>query len=160
MPSTPYDGFLWLTALLLGAFASWTVGRVLENRRAVGEVLGTTRAGRGRRRAWLVALALAALSSVAMGVSPLAVAAIALVAGAIIVVHPDRDDSQWGTEGVARGWHARRYEELEEWRLTGDHLRWRLFGEWTATDVPGAEHDRLRGTLERAAPERESRFDR
>jgi len=53
---------------------------------------------------------------------------------------------------------VRRFEDLEEWRLTGDHLRWKLFGEWQACEVPSAESESLRTKLEQLIPDRESRF--
>ncbi len=76
---------------------------------------------------------------------------IALIAGC-----PGFQDSVWGDGGVQRGWYARRLENLEAWRLIGEHLRWKLFGEWVATDVPVSEHAALRLELEKRAPGREA----
>jgi len=63
-----------------------------------------------------------------------------------------------GEGGVQIGWYARRFESLEEWRLTGDHLRFRLFGEWTSVPCPPAHQAELRAKLEQLVPERESPF--
>jgi hypothetical protein len=59
---------------------------------------------------------------------------------------------------VQRGWHARRLEELEEWRLTGEHLRFRLFGEWTAVPLAPEHHAAMRARLVACCAERESPF--
>lgn len=69
---------------------------------------------------------------------------------------PGAYDRACGETGVFRGWYARRYEELEEWRLTSDHLRFKLFGEWTFVEIPPEKRGKLRAILERAAPDRES----
>jgi hypothetical protein len=79
---------------------------------------------------------------------------------AAFALTPGARDSWLGSSGVRVGFQARRYEELEEWRLIGDHLRWKLFGTWIASDLPKEQHATLRETLERLAPERESRFNR
>ena len=71
---------------------------------------------------------------------------------------PGRYDSAVGESGVFRGWYGRRYEELEEWRLTGDHLRFRLFGEWTAVEVPRERIGHVRRLLTELAPQAESPF--
>ena len=51
---------------------------------------------------------------------------------------------------------ARSFAELEEWRLTGDHLRFRLFGIWTSAPLPRPDQAAIRTALEREAAERES----
>ncbi len=71
---------------------------------------------------------------------------------------PGANDRGFGDEGVFRGWYGRRYEELEEWRLTGAHLRFRLHGEWTAVELPRERRAFVREILERVAPESQSRF--
>ncbi|MFT4542471.1 MAG: hypothetical protein ACI841_000071 [Planctomycetota bacterium] len=71
---------------------------------------------------------------------------------------PGSEDSAYGERGVFRGWYGRTYEELEEWRLTGEHLRYRLFGEWTSVEVPRPKVAQLRQILQRVAPETESSF--
>ena len=64
-------------------------------------------------------------------------------------------DTVLAENGVRAGWFVRRFEELEEWRLTGDHLRWRLFGEWQACEVPPDQRADLRAKLEQSHPELE-----
>jgi hypothetical protein len=71
---------------------------------------------------------------------------------------PSASTAILGTGGVQRGFHARRFESLEEWRLTGDHLRFRLFGEWTSVPCPPAHQAELRAKLLALAPDRESPF--
>jgi hypothetical protein len=73
-------------------------------------------------------------------------------------VSPSTSTAVLGEFGVQRGWHARRFESLEEWRLTGDHLRFRLFGEWTAVPCPPERQVALRAKLLALVPERESPF--
>lgn len=75
-----------------------------------------------------------------------------------LLTSPGFQDSVYGDRGVQYGWYARRFEQLEAWRLTGEHLRWRLFGEWVSSRVPPSEHTALRARLEELAPGRESRF--
>ena len=106
----------------------------------------------------LVALAAAAVASQWEHLNgPLALAALA-GAAATAWWSPSSRDSALGESGVRRGWHARRFEELEEWRLTGEHLRWKLLGEWQASPAPPDEHAELRAKLEQRCPGRESRF--
>jgi hypothetical protein len=76
----------------------------------------------------------------------------------VLLFSPGFRDSVYGEKGVRYGWYARRFEQLEEWRLTGEHLRWKLFGEWVACRVPPAEQAALRERLERLCPGRECRF--
>ena len=67
-------------------------------------------------------------------------------------------DAVLGDCGVQRGWLSRRFEELEEWRLAGDHLRFRLQGEWTSVPCPPERQAGLRAELLRLNPQRESPF--
>jgi len=78
------------------------------------------------------------------------------VAAVVLATHPR--DGACGTEGVRSGSWSHAYGDLEEWRLTGDHLRFRFGGVWRAVALPGALHDEVRGRLEALAGERESRF--
>jgi hypothetical protein len=71
---------------------------------------------------------------------------------------PRTGSSVLGAKGVRVGWFSRTFEQLEEWRLTGDHLRVRIAGEWRALLVPVEEHPPLRERLEAICPDRESRF--
>jgi hypothetical protein len=90
-----------------------------------------------------------------IGRQPITITVLAL-SFVLIAVCPGFQDSVWGERGVQRGWYARRLDQLEAWRLIGEHLRWKLFDEWVATDVPVQEHATLRLELERLAPGRES----
>ncbi|HUR29086.1 MAG TPA: hypothetical protein VM509_12930 [Planctomycetota bacterium] len=149
---------LWTTtavlALALVLVAKWHA----VNRARIGRVRWNVRR-RSRARvlifagAFAVSAAIVAGSTIAREPATLAMLALAL---ALLAVSPGFQDSTWGERGVRRGWYARRYEDLEAWRLIGEHLRWKLFGEWVATDVPSAEHAALRAELEKRAPGRES----
>jgi hypothetical protein len=121
-----------------------------------------------RRMAWRYAflggVALIGLACVVAG-APFAEARLPAVAvlglaAALLALQPGFADSRCGERGVQIGWNARHYEELEEWRLTGDHLRWRLGEIWVACDLPVAQHEAMRTRLEQLAPGRESRFSR
>jgi len=72
---------------------------------------------------------------------------------------PGFRDRACGDSGVFYGWIARRYEDLDEWRLTGDHLRFKAGSEWHAVEVPAEQRTRVRSLLVQAAPDRESRFN-
>lgn len=114
---------------------------------------------RRRLRLVLVLGVLAAGGLVVAGGVDVAPALLVLSSVALMLaITPGFHDNVYGERGVRYGWYARRYEQLEEWRLTGEHLRWKLFGEWVSSRVPPAEHAELRTKLERLAPERESRF--
>jgi hypothetical protein len=76
----------------------------------------------------------------------------------LVAATPGRLDAVLGAQGVARGFEARRFEDLEEWRLTGDHLRWKLHGEWTSSPCPSAEHAEWRSLLDARCGAAESRF--
>lgn len=82
-----------------------------------------------------------------------------LVASALLTwLRPGAADRECGTEGVRHSWYVIGFREVAEWRLTGEHLRFRLFGEWTAAPLPEIEHPRVRQNLESVAADRESRF--
>jgi hypothetical protein len=85
-------------------------------------------------------------------------AALVVLGIAVAILSPGSGDAVCGEEGVQRGWHARRLGELEEWRLAGSHLRFRLFGEWTAVPLAPEHHAAMRARLVAACPERESPF--
>jgi hypothetical protein len=144
------------TALLfLGAWR-------LRLRRTLGEPRVSVRPGRRVRfvyhAAALAAAAMVAFSGLEVPLEP-ALAVLALGV-ALVALAPGEQDSLLGSQGVQVGWHARRFADLEEWRLTGDHLRLRLFGEWVAVHAPAALHAELRAQLVAANPGRESRFQR
>ncbi|MHC4377364.1 MAG: hypothetical protein ACYS26_12250 [Planctomycetota bacterium] len=81
-----------------------------------------------------------------------------VVAALLTWLRPSSDERECGTEGVRHSWYVIGFREVAEWRLTGEHLRFRLFGEWTAAPLPENEHPRVRQNLESVAADRESRF--
>ena len=60
---------------------------------------------------------------------------------------PSPKDATLGQNGVGRGFEGRAWSELEEWRLTGEHLRFRLHGEWTSAPCPVDDQPRVRAWL-------------
>lgn len=153
---------LWGLVALLGVsslvLAAWRV----DLNRTVGSARVVERPGRRSRLVYpalvLVAAGLLAFSGLDVPLVPsLAVLALGVT---LALLAPGERDSVLGAQGVQQGWHARRFDQLEEWRLTGDHLRWRLFGEWIATHAPAALHAELRAQLAAQSPGRESRFQR
>ncbi|HTF90988.1 MAG TPA: hypothetical protein VK843_21415 [Planctomycetota bacterium] len=151
-------GFLWLTAGLLVASLVLVLVWQSVNRSRLGRTRFRVRRRRRARVALIlaaVALSIAVVAGSEIGREPVTVAVL-ILSITLIAVCPGFQDSVWGEQGVQRGWYARRLEDLEAWRLIGEHLRWKLFGEWVATDVPIAEHAALRQELEKRAPGRES----
>lgn len=80
------------------------------------------------------------------------------LAAALLLLSPGPHRQRLGERGVQRGWDARGFDELEEWRVSGDHLRFKVDGEWTAARAPAALHAELREKLRRLRPDHESRF--
>ena len=157
--SGPVIGLLVATTLLFGALIA-TVVVTTRARMQVGAVIAQDRSGTGLRRGVFALLHIAlAVWIAAAGVLPLLPALSCVAASMLLVlVTPGPNDSESGETGVSRGWYGRRYAELEEWRLSGVHLRFRLFGEWTSAPMPACEHTRLREKLLTECPDRESRF--
>lgn len=162
-----------LQLLLLAALAQLGLAAAFVALRAVGarRRIGARRAGeRGTRRVRVVAIAAAWIGALALWVlavdaadraGPLLPLSLATVAGVSVVlsISPGPGDRDLGDAGVRSGWTAATYEELAEWRLVDQHLRFRLDGRlWDATPVDLVDLDELRERLERAAPGRESRF--
>jgi hypothetical protein len=119
-------------------------------------------APRRLRWAYLAAAALTAawLLAANPGVPVVPALSVLVLAALLVSLAPGSEDSLLGSHGVQHGWHARRFADLEEWRLTGDHLRWRLFDEWLAAHAPAELHAELRAQLTAANAGRESRFQR
>lgn len=153
--------------LLVGAASAAAVALAfallaLRRRRAVvGPVLARENGSAFFRRLWITSACVVgvglALHWSELAIGPL-VLATALLATAALVLSPSERDACVGERGVARGWETRAFGELEEWRLTGEHLRWRVGMRWLACQVPLAEHAPLRERLVASCGERESRF--
>jgi len=149
-------------AALLGAAAVCLFAWRARLGAAVGTPRVVVRPARPARRVYLAAVVgLAVWLLVSDAGVPVAPSLVVLGLGvALVLIAPGAQDSVLGSSGVQYGWHARRFEQLEEWRLTGDHLRWRLFDEWIAAHAPAELHAELRTQLTAANAERESRFQR
>lgn len=157
--STP-RALLWWPLLLLAAALLANLALSLRRRAAAGVPRHAEAPGRFARRLWFGVPLVAVYGAIAAeGTLPLLPAG--LVAAAALRLWwsmPGSKDAATGEAGVARGFEGRRLEELEEWRLTGDHLRFRLHGEWTSAPCPRDDQPWLRARLEQACPGRESRF--
>ncbi len=133
-----------------------------RNQRATGRVLASDLPLRTLRRVGSsLGLAAVLLAVILAGPEPRVVYFTLLLlvpALGLVWLGPGFQDAILGEHGVQRGWLARRFEELEEWRLSGEHLRFRLHGEWTAVPCPPAEQPRVRAELERLNAGRESPF--
>ena len=155
-----------LCALLVAADAALAAGLVLalrvraRERALVGEVVARSEAGLRGRLPWLAAAAAGVPCAVlARAELPLAwTLPPVLLALAYLLAMPGREDRIAGRDGVRRGWYVRALKDLEEWRVTGDHLRFRLRGPWEAVPLPAALHPEFEAKLRALAPERESRF--
>jgi len=133
-----------------------------KNRRTTGAFQHAERPERGLRRGlWLALAAVTLLSGLWMGIGTMAwgfVLTLLALSLPLVLLSPGPEDSILGEHGVQRGFYSRQFGELEEWRLTGDHLRYRLFGEWTSAPCPAQDQPRLREWLTRTIPERETPF--
>jgi hypothetical protein len=129
-------------------------------RARVGRVRFGRRTSTWPQRAFTVAVAGATAAVILHWRDLPGVLALAALMGAwaLYMFSPSAHDAVLGERGVQRGWRARSFAELEEWRLTGEHLRWRLGEEWFASPAPRGWHAELRAQLESACAERESRF--
>ncbi len=152
--------------LLLPQIAFLGIGLIVAQisasvaRLKVGPVVAADRRDANRRRVVMTVTLLAALGWVVVSRQIDWKPVVLCVASAILLVFttPSSTTAVLGLGGVQRGWHARRFESLEEWRLTGDHLRFRLFGEWTSVPCPKDHQAGLRAKLEQLVPDRESAF--
>lgn len=159
-PESDSSLLLWATVQALVVVDSVTLAAFLRLRRRTGRTLFAVYRRRRYRMVLLAGLVVVALLVVFAGEGVPTSAALAVLALAAfnLAIAPGFADSIYGEEGVAVGWHARRYVDLDAWRLTGDHLRWSLRGIWVGSDVPARMHPELRAVLEAACPERESGF--
>jgi hypothetical protein len=125
----------------------------------VGQVRTTGRGPRRWRWIGLGGLALLALLVLLVPGVPAAPSLTLLgISAVLVILTPAPGDSAVGSGGARAGWHAARFADFAEWRLTGEHLRWRQSDLWLASHAPREHHAALRVELERLAPERESRF--
>ena len=90
----------------------------------------------------------------------LAAGALVILSLAAVVLAQPQGGGACGTEGVRSGSWAHAYRDLDEWRLTGDHLRFRAGEVWRAVKLPANLHEEVRERLETLAGGRESRFSR
>lgn len=160
MPDLSTETWLTLPLFLLLPALIAALAATKRAQTVVGSVLASQRPDRWTRRILLGAPQAAVLAYELMsGHLPQEPVLEALLLGILIVwVSPGFQDAVLGELGVQRGWSARRFADLEEWRLTGDHLRFRMEGEWTAVPCPPAEQARVRAALVAANPAGESRF--
>jgi len=84
-----------------------------------------------------------------------------MILTALLVNHlrPREMDRVVGRNGVRVGWNSRCFSELEEWRLTGDHLRFKLLGQWAAVPLQLDRQAPVRERLREVAADRESAFN-
>lgn len=149
-----------ITAVLLAGAVLWSLAVRARERRVAGDVLNAERGS----RLWRLAVAVPAVgAAVWLALDAGVVAAwpeLALLLGGALLaaLRPSQDDRISGATGVRRGWHVIDHADLEEWRLIGEHLRFRLAGEWTAVPLSIDRQDAVRARLESVAPERESGF--
>ncbi len=151
-----------LTVLAL-AGVSWSMTLRARQARTCGRILDRHRPAFAGR---LLTLVLAAAAGVAAlwleGVEAdgarlhlLAASASTLLLG---LVRPSAADALCGERGLRRGWDLVGFEELVEWRLIGEHLRFRLRGEWNAVPLAPDHHADVRRRLVELAGARESVF--
>jgi hypothetical protein len=138
--------------MLAGAAAFSDLWRA-RNGRKIGKVLFLARPRRLRSFARGGLFLIAACVLVSGSLPRLPAVSVLALSGLLSFLYPARRDSVLGESGVQAGWYARGFSEIEEWRLVGQHLRWRLRGEWVASVAPLELHERLRALLD---PECES----
>ncbi|MEM7307395.1 MAG: hypothetical protein AAF682_12030 [Planctomycetota bacterium] len=143
-------------ALAVGA----SIAVRLRERRILGVVVAQELAGPGPRVLGALVIlaglgaAIAARGEIGLGYSlpPLGLALM------FVALRPGTADRVCGRDGVRRGWYVRALEELDEWRITGDHLRFRVRGQWEAVPLAAAEQASFETRLRDAIPDRESPF--
>lgn len=89
-----------------------------------------------------------------------AAGALIILSVAAVILAQSQRGGACGTEGVRSGSWSHSYGALDEWRLTGDHLRFRRGAVWRAVSLPTSLHEDVRGRLEELAAGRESRFSK
>ena len=118
-----------------------------RNQRTLGRVLAEERPARGLRRAGATGLLLCVfvlLLLVRADARVVEFAALLLApALGLVWLGSGSRDAVLGESGVQRGWHSRRFDELEQWRFSDERLGFRLQGEWTDVPCPKALQQRL-----------------
>ena len=158
-PVEPLDAILFATAglCLAGLLASARVR--LAQRRRVGTLFGRDSGSWRARSVTLVLLVAVLAGPLVEGQSPDLPALAALLLALVLTgVRPGFGDRVCGSAGLRRGWVVRSFDELEEWRLIGEHLRFKLFGQWEAVPLAPEHHAAVRARLVELVPERESGF--
>ena len=152
---------LWWSAGCAGVSCVVHARGRLQARQCVGEELCSAKGS----MAWVYAyqgLAVGVLAWVlSLGALPWlpVMLLLALSLGAITLSF-SAGDQICGTHGVRSGVWALSYSDLEEWRLTGEHLRFRYGGVWRAVMIPAELQGPLRSRLEEIPESPESRFKR
>lgn len=132
---------------------------IVIGRRQTGQAVHSVKSSVGLRVVVSVLLFGVLVAVLALDGPPLALVVPTLVMALFITfAAPRREDSVFGEHGVRRGWHARRWEQLEGWRLSGNHLRFLVHGELVAVDIPEEHVTDLRARLQSICPESESEF--
>lgn len=148
--------------MLVAGYLAW---RRYDSTRRLGKRLQATEPPQRLRR---VALALSFSAAACFWFPGLGSAdeslrlpALALLVGGAVVLRlsPRPEVRALGTSGVRSGWTCARFEQLVEWRLSGEHLRFRLEGRlWDSVEVAPERQAELRERLVQSAPDRESRY--
>lgn len=148
------------TGLLLSLVMVIAVVQDARGALRLGRIETRAQPGRGRRYYAVAVILLLGAALVIFDTGVPLSPALQVLAPAVMLtlLTPGLRDTALGEHGVRSSWYVRRFEELEEWRLTGEHLRWKLHGDWQAVAVPAERLDALRTTLETVAGDRESRF--
>jgi hypothetical protein len=158
---------LLIALIELALVSSFLLWRRLASTRRLGRGVQATAPRQGWRKrllalVWLAAAAfwLPGLGADAADPSFRLPAFALLFGGAVILLLSPRPVARvLGTTGVQSGWDTARFDALVEWRLSGEHLRFRLEGRlWDAVDAAPQTHAELRERLDRDAPGRESRY--
>lgn len=126
----------------------------------IGRSLAVERPGLWMRRVLLAGPQLAVLAWVLERGDLLQHAAVEVLLFGILLAWlvPGRRDAVLGESGIRRGWSARGFEELEDWRLSEDRLHLKLDGERVTVPCPLPEQARVRGALSAENAAGEVRF--
>jgi hypothetical protein len=155
------SALLLFTSLPLVAGLMGVLALRAQSAERLGATLHHAPDGRTARRRSPARVGLALLAVVAVvtpGVSTLFALWVLAGAAALLLLSPSASDTVVGSRGVRAGFLAYPMERLDEWRLTGEHLRWRIGERWYACALPMEHHEETRAYLQALAPERESRF--